>query len=133
MIHTILRFWFFAVVLAVCLAFSPTDTNAQRLMDKEVRQEIRFARGSNSAVIRKQIRVGYTHLYTLRAEEGQTMTVILNTGNQTSFTIFSPSDGIMEGADGETMWRGVLNESGEYLITIGTDVTTNYTLEVYIK
>jgi hypothetical protein len=133
MIHTILRFWFFATFLTIAFAVSPSDANAQRSMDKEVRQTIRFARGANSAVIRKRISVGYTHLYTLRAEEGQTMTVILTTGNQTSFTIYSPSDGIIDGADGETMWRGMLNESGEYLITIGTDAPANYTLEVYIK
>lgn len=133
MIHTILRFWFFAVILMSVFAFSPSNTSAQRLMDKEVRQTIRFAPGADSAVIRKQIRVGYTHLYTLRAEEGQTMTVILKTGDQTSFTVFSPSDGIIDGADGEKMWRGMLNESGEYLITIGTDATDDYTLEVYIK
>jgi hypothetical protein len=133
MIQTILRFSFFAVILTISFAFSATDADAQRAMDKEVRQSIRFARGANSATIRKQICVGYTHLYTLRAEEGQTMTVILTTGNQTSFTIFSPTDGILEGADGETMWRGMLNESGEYLISIGTDATANYKLEVYIK
>ena len=126
------KFWFIAFFFAIIFSFS-FEANAQRLMDKEVRQTIRFARGKNSAVIRKQISLGTTHLYTLRAREGQTMTVILNTGNQTSFTVFSPSDQILEGADGETMWRGMLDESGTYLITIGTDRKANYTLEVYIK
>lgn len=103
-------------------------------MDKEVRQTIRFARGKSSAVINKKIPLGTTHLYTLDARKGQNMTVILTiAGNQTSFTIFSPSDQILEGADGETMWRGMLDESGRYLISIGTDKTTNYKLEVYIK
>lgn len=126
------KFWFIAGFIAIIFSFS-FEANAQRLMDKEVRQTIRFARGKSSAVIRKQISLGITHLYTLRAQEGQTMTVILTTGNKTSFTVFSPSDQILEGADGETMWRGMLDESGTYLITIGTDRTANYTLEVYIK
>lgn len=126
------KFWFIAGFIAIIFSFS-FEANAQRLMDKEVRQTIRFARGKSSTTIRKQISLGTTHLYTLRAREGQTMTVILNTGNQTSFTVFSPSDQILEGADGETMWRGMLDESGTYLITIGTDRTANYTLEVYIK
>jgi hypothetical protein len=126
------KFWFIIgfIVITFCFSF---DANAQRPMDKEVRQTIRFARGKSSAVIKKRIPLGTTHLYTLSAREGQTMTVILTTGNQTSFTIFSPSDQIIEGADGETMWRGMLDESGRYLITIGTDRTANYTLEVYIK
>lgn len=126
------KFWFIAGFIAIIFSFS-FQAKAQRPMDREVRQSIRFARGKSSAVIRKRISLGTTHLYTLRAQEGQTMTVILNTGNQTSFTIFSPSDQILEGADGETMWRGMLGESGTYLITVGTDGTTNYTLEVYIK
>ncbi len=126
------KFWLIAGFIAVTFCFS-FDANAQRPMDKEVRQTIRFARGKSSAVIKKRIPLGTTHLYTLSAREGQTMTVILTTGNQTSFTVFSPSDGIIEGADGETMWRGMLNESGTYLISIGTDRTANYTLEVYIK
>ena len=126
------KFWLIAGFIAVIFGFS-FEANAQRPMDKEVRQTIRFARGKSSSVIRKRIPLGTTHLYTLQAREGQTMTVILNTGNQTSFTVFSPSDQILEGADGETMWRGMLAESGTYLITIGTDRTANYTLEVYIK
>lgn len=123
----------FALFSAILFCFS-FEVSAQRPMDKEVRQTIRFARGKSSAVISKRIPLGETHLYTLSASEGQNMTVILTTaGNQTSFTIFSPSDQIIEGADGETMWRGMLDESGRYLISIGTDKTTNYKLEVYIK
>lgn len=82
---------------------------------------------------KKQIRKGTSHQYRLRAREGQNMTVILKTGKQTSFTVFAPTTGIIEGADGETMWRGMLSETGEFLIVIGTDVTANYTLEVWIK
>lgn len=126
------KFWLVASFLAIIFSFS-SEANAQRPMDREVRQTIRFARGKNSAIIRKQIPLGITHLYTLRARAGQTMTVILKTGNQTSFTIFSPSDQILEGADGAESWRGMLDESGTYLISIGTDKTANYTLEVYIK
>lgn len=127
------KLWLAAGFIAVIFCFS-FNTNAQRPMDKEVRQTIRFERGKSSAVIKKRIPLGTTHLYTLSAREGQTMTVILTVaGNQTSFTLYSPSDGIIEGADGETMWRGMLNESGKYLISIGTDRTANYTLEIYIK
>ena len=123
----------FAAFLAIVFCFS-FEANAQRPMDKEVRQTIRFARGKSSAVINKKIPLGETHIYTLSARDGQNMTVILTTnGNQTSFTIYSPSDNIIEGADGETMWRGMLDESGRYSISIGTDKTTNYKLEVYIK
>jgi hypothetical protein len=110
------------------------DVRAQdRPADTEVRYNVRFAKGKSSAVYKKRIRLGTSHIYTLRAKEGQDMTVILTTGNRTSFTLYAPTEGIVDGADGETMWRGMLNESGEYVIAIGTDKTANYTLEIYIR
>jgi hypothetical protein len=96
-------------------------------------QAVTFKRGASSAVIKKQVRKGTSHQYRIRAREGQNMTVILTTGKRTSFTVYAPTEGIIEGADGETMWRGMLNETGKYLIVIGTDVTANYTLEIHIK
>ena len=127
------KFLRLAGFLSIIFSFS-FAISAQRPMDKEVSQTIRFASGKNSAVINKRIPLGETHLYTLDAREGQNMTLILTTAaKQTSFTIYTPSDQIIEGADGETMWRGMLDESGRYLIIIGTDKTTNYKLEVYIK
>lgn len=97
-----------------------------------INQKITFKRGTSSVIIKKQIRKGTSHQYRIRAREGQNMTVILNTGRRTSFTVLSLNQGILEGAD-ETRWCGMLNETGEYLIVIGTDVTANYTLEVYVK
>ena len=122
-------------LLAVLFGLSmTTDVRAQdRPADTEVRYNVRFAKGKSDAVYKKRIRLGTSHIYTLRAREGQDMTVILTTGNRTSFTIYSPTEGIIEDADGETMWRGMLNESGEYVIAIGTDKTANYTLEIYIR
>jgi hypothetical protein len=125
------------ILAAVFIAFigiSITDINAQsQEQDKEIRYNVRFAKGKTSSVLKRKIPLGTTHLYTLRAKKGQDIKVILTTGNKTSFTIYSPTDGIIEGADGETFWRGMINESGEYLIAIGTDKTANYTLEIYIK
>lgn len=113
----------------------PAVGNSQdnRPQDREIRQEIRFARGRSSAIIRKQIRRGISHTYTLRAKEGQRMQVVLTTRGETSFTVYSPTEGIMEDADGVKNWRGDLTESGEYQITVGTDNTANYTLEVAVK
>lgn len=96
-------------------------------------QRITFKRGANSAVIKKQIRQGTSHQFRLSARRGQEMTVILTTGKRTSFTISNLTDGIIEGADGKTMWKGMITRSGDYYILIGTDATANYTLEVYVK
>lgn len=107
------------------------EANAQDRMT--IDQRISFKRGASSAVIKKQIRKGTSHQYRIRANEGQEMTVILTTGKRTSFTISNLTDGIIEGADGETMWKGMISRSGDYYILIGTDATANYTLEVYVK
>ena len=124
--------WFFVLSffpLTFCVFSSEADAQDRTTID----QRVVFKRGTSSAVIKKQVRKGTSHQYRLRAREGQNMTVILTTGKRTSFTVYAPTTGIVEGADGETMWRGMINESGEYLIVIGTDVTANYTLEIYIK
>lgn len=107
------------------------ETNAQDGMT--VDQRITFKRGASSAVIKKRIRKGTSHQYRIRVREGQEMTVILTTGKMTSFTISNQTDGIIEGADGETMWKGMITRSGDYYIEIGTDATANYALEVYVK
>ena len=124
--------WFFVLsfFLLMWCAFS-FEANAQDRTT--INQRVTFKRGSSSAVIKKQVRRGTSHQYRIRASEGQNMTVILTTGKKTSFTVFAPTQGIIEGADGETMWRGMLTETGEYLIVIGTDATANYTLEIFVK
>ncbi len=119
-----------SVLLFTLFVFS-FDISAQDRMT--VNQKITFKRGASSAIIKKQIRKGTSHQYRIRASEGQEMTVILNTGKRTSFTISNLTDGIIEGADGETMWKGLITRSGDYYIQIGTDANANYTLEVYVK
>jgi hypothetical protein len=117
------------ILLTLCV-FS-FETNAQDRMT--VNQRISFKRGASSAAVKKQIRKGTSHQYRIHVSEGQEMTVILTTGKKTSFTISNRIDGIIEYADGETMWKGMITRSGDYYIEIGTDATANYTLEVFVK
>ena len=94
---------------------------------------IRFQRGKISSTVSGRISRGTSHIYRVRAREGQQMAVVLKTGNRTSFTISARSAGILEGADGVRQTLVELPETGEYEILIGTDATANYTLEVTIK
>ena len=98
-----------------------------------INREIRFQRGKISAVVNSRIQRGTTHIYRVRASEGQKMAVVLKTGSQTSFTVSARSAGILEGADGVQQAVVELPETGEYEIQIGTDANANYTLEVAIK
>lgn len=95
-------------------------------------KRIRFPRGRTTAVVKDRVRLCTSHEYRLRARAGQTMSVHLATGNQTSFSVYSPSNPL-EGADGVKDWSGELPESGDYVISIGTDATARYTLEVTIR
>ncbi len=98
-----------------------------------VDQAIRFQRGKISSTVRGRISRGTSHIYRVRAREGQQMAVVLKTGNRTSFTISARTAGILEGADGVRQTLVELPETGEYEILIGTDAAANYTLEVTIK
>jgi hypothetical protein len=132
MYQKIKKFAVYLMILTAILSVPTIGTSQNRAQDKEIRQEIRFARGTHSKIIRKQIRRGTSHTYTLRAKRGQRMQVVLTTRGETSFTVYSPS-GVIDEADGVMDWVGDLTESGEYQITIGTDITANYTLEVAVK
>jgi hypothetical protein len=98
--------------------------------DVSVRKPLRFGRGRTTAVVRDRIKLCTSHDYYLRARRGQRMSVHLVAGKQTSFAVYAPTDRISEGAKD---WAGELPEDGEYQISIGTDVTARYTLEVTIR
>jgi hypothetical protein len=98
-----------------------------------VDRQVRFSRGSISSVVSGRIARGTSHIYRVRARAGQEMAVVLNTGENTSFTISGWSSGILEGADGVRRTVVELPETGEYVIQIGTDETANYSLEITIN
>jgi hypothetical protein len=119
-----------------CLALILTTLFTTQISAQDrvtVDRQIRFARGSISSVVRARIARGTSHIYRVRAREGQEMAVVLKTGDYTSFTISGWNSGILEGADGVRQTVVELPETGEYVIQIGTDVTANYTLEITIN
>ena len=126
----------YAILTATLFTFpavadAQTDYRPQDTVGLE--KTIRFKRGAISAVVSGRIQRGTTHRYYVGAREGQRIAVVLKTGNKTSFTIYGPQTGILEGADGVKQAVVVLPESGNFTIEIGTDATANYTLEVAIK
>src|SRR5918998_4319530 len=100
--------------------------------DRPINKQIRFARGRTTAVIRDAVRLCTSHVYSLRAREGQTMSVHLATGDRTSFTVYAPTDAVGD-ADGVKDWSGRLPETGRYQVIVATDATASYTLEVTIR
>jgi hypothetical protein len=111
-------------------SFSRVESGQCQGTDVSVRKELRFARGRTTTIARDRIKLCTSHDYYLRARRGQRMTVHLVAGKKTSFAVYAPTDRI---SDGAWDWSGVLPEDGEYQISIGTDVTARYTLEVTIR
>ena len=99
--------------------------------DRVIPKQIRLGRGRTTAVIKDTIRICTSHEYTLRARAGQTMSVNLAAGRHTGLTLTSPSGEAL--LDGGKDWSGELPETGDYVISIGTDATAAYTLEVTIR
>lgn len=118
------------LILSILSAVPSLATTEDRVT---IDRDIVFRRGAISASVRGRINRGTTHLYRVRARAGQEMAIVLRTGEQTSATVFAPTEGIVEGADGVRQTLVALPETGEYLIQIGTDAAANYTLEVTIN
>lgn len=122
-----------ALLLTMITSVQSVGAQNNRPQDKEIHQKIVFASGKNSTVIRKQIKLGTSHVYTFSANEGQTLSVRLKTGDKTSLSVYAPVNGVIEDADGVKKWSGALSESGEFTIIVGTDATAKYMLEISIK
>lgn len=119
--------------LLILSVFSAVPTFGATEDRVTVDRDIHFRRGAISTAIRGRINRGTTHLYRIRARAGQEMAIVLKTGGQTSATLYAPTQGIVEGADGVRQTLVELPETGEYLIQIGTDAAASYTLEVTIN
>jgi hypothetical protein len=119
-----------ALPVAAAESFSRDAAGQCQGTDESIRKELRFGRGRTTAVVRDRIKLCTSHDYYLRARRGQRMSVHLVAGRKTSFTVYAPTDRL---SDGAWDWSGELPEDGEYQISIGTDTTARYTLEVTIR
>lgn len=126
----ILHNLFVVILFAIQFTANPGAVTAQ---DRAIHQTLRFKPGTTQAYLNKRINRGTSHVYHFRARKGQQMTASLKVGKKTSFTIYSINSGRIEEAAGVHNWEGNLSETGEYLLEIGTDVSTNYQLTVIIK
>jgi hypothetical protein len=115
-------------------------------------QEVHFAKGKNSALIKQSVIRGENDQYTLTAKKGQKMVVSVTAlEKNAAFAIYQPgykagkdADGLLEikgtalkgAAEGEdaTAWKGDLPKSGQYLILMGpTRGNATYKLKITIR
>lgn len=104
---------------------------------------VQFAKGHSSTTIQGTIKGDQTIDYTLRAKAGQTMSVMLKTGNDANyFNVLPPGSNdvaIFVGSINGNQWSGTLPADGEYKLRVylmrsaaRRNETANYTLTVGI-
>ncbi|HEX8852915.1 MAG TPA: hypothetical protein VF754_05485 [Pyrinomonadaceae bacterium] len=120
-----------AAVLSGTTPFGAGVAAQCKRVDTPRTRELRFARGRTTAVVKDTIRLCTSHEYRLRARSGQTMSVNLVAGERTGLTLYTPGGETL--VDGGKEWSGELPESGQYVLSVGTDATARYTLEVNIR
>ncbi len=107
------------VVLAVVLHCAPLASAAQNMAHTVVTRALQFARGTSGAQVSGRADYATSHVYTLSARAGQTMTVDLQSpGDAVTFTAVAPVAGTLEEGFGVTHWQGVLPESGHYELVL---------------
>jgi hypothetical protein len=135
----------FCVFLA--LAFFVAGSGLAR----DLKKEIRFAAGANSATISNSVVRGDRDMYSITVKAGQTMSVAVNAEEDNAvFQIYQPGakfvkeDGLMElkgealpqagDEDDAKSWSGKLPKSGKYWIVVGgTRGNASYQLKVTVK
>ena len=101
-------------------------------------QRVRFARGTNKAVLKGAVVRGTSEGYILGARRGQTMIVRVNSREKNAvFTILGPDGVALPGTDDgrdATSWAGELPNDGDYSIWVSpTRGNATFTLEVTIR
>lgn len=105
---------------------------------------IQFARGASSATRKGSVRGDASRDYVIRASQGQTLSVNLN--SQSTFVYFNVLDhGTMTALEGDprpmevTQWAGKLPKTGDYVIRVYLNraatrrgTSANYTLKVVV-
>lgn len=126
--------FFVGIILFTFVLLLPLNASAQAKPER-----IKFRKGATSATVLGRI-VGFaTKDYVLRANEGQTMTIKINSP-KAYFVIYS-INGRGNDMNETTDWSDVLSESGDYVIRVfmmrvdarRKGATTNYSLKVSIE
>jgi len=121
-------------LVALALSFAAGGAAAQcRGTDKAVELKLTLAGAPSEIVVTQRISICVRHEYKLAVKAGQRVELQLTSpsGQKGMLTLVAPSGD--KPADGENAWSGAAKESGTYVIEVGTDKTTTYTLRVVLK
>ena len=103
---------------------------------------IQFGAGETAVTLTGQLQPQGMHVYTLAAQAGQTMTVMLTAPNdEARITVLDGQGSYVEGQMSTTFWQGTLPDTGDYVIRVfagetapsaGSGQGVDYTLQVII-
>ncbi|MBK8903456.1 MAG: hypothetical protein IPM53_19895 [Anaerolineaceae bacterium] len=95
---------------------------------------IQFGAGETAATLTGTLQSQGMAVYTLAAQAGQTMTVMLTApDDQARITVLDGQGGYVEGQMSTTFWQGPLPDTGDYVIRVfAGEAAVDYTLQVII-
>jgi hypothetical protein len=120
--------------LAAAVVFAAGSAHAQcRSADRPVTMSLGIAGGQVQALVTRRIPVCVRHEFKLQVKAGQRIELALTSpsGQKGMLTLVAPSGD--KPADGQNEWSGTAAESGDYVIEVGTDRATTYTLRVSLR
>jgi hypothetical protein len=123
-----------STLLVFALSFAAGAAGAQcRGTDRTVELKLALAGVPAETLITQRILVCVRHEFKLAVKAGQRIELRLTSpsGQKGMLTLLAPSGD--RPADGENEWSGAAKETGAYIIEVGTDKTTTYTLKVVLK
>lgn len=124
------------LLIAATVVFTANTANAQK--GTIITKPVRFAKGKSSATVKGTAQAYTTYAYTLRASEGQEMTVsVVSPNRNVRFTVFSPGGlGAFSGEEDLTNWSDMLPKTGTYKIMVFSTSdagASEYTLKITIS
>ena len=125
----------FAAVISLSAALATVwSAHAQcRGTDRTVELKLSLGPGQSNTLVSQRIAVCVRHEYRLSLRSGQHIELGLTSpSNQEGMlTLVAPSG--EKPVDGQNAFAGTVKETGTYVIEIGTDKTTSYTLKVSVR
>lgn len=120
------------LALAGCIAAAGAHAQC-RSADKAVAMTLKIGAAPAQATVTRRLPVCIRHEFKLPLKAGQRVALALTSpsGQKGMLTLVAPSGD--KPADGENEWSGTASETGTYVIEVGTDKTTTYTLKVALQ
>jgi hypothetical protein len=120
------------------IQLSGSASDATFSMGVTIPRRISFDPGGTSKTLDGKISARAPVTYLLRAQEGQTMTVIVNPAQEASvaLTIYGLDDGqpLVRADFGLTSWAGELNKTQDYVIMVVPSVdSTTFTIQTIVE